>query len=160
MLWSNLGCHRQNLIHCSRVQSLVTSCSIASGDLYPLISSCIVILGFTPTDLAECLKLNISDNALCNGGIQHLAHTLQVDQYLKRLDLANWSLTDNGLQFLAKAIQDNHTVNALFLHNSPRKFENLITENNIIPILIELQSNNTLTELYLPDNFELSRPTK
>ena len=105
------------------------------------------------------LELDISGNALRNGSIQHIAHALQVNQHLKRLELANCSITDDGLCCLVKSIHNHCALNALLLHNSHRKFENAITEN-VIPVLIEclqLQSSHTLTELYLPDNFELAR---
>ena len=79
-------------------------------------------------------ELNISENALCDYGIQHLVHALRVNQGLKRLSLVNCFITDNGLQYLAEAIQDNHSLSTLFVHNC--LFSNLISET-IIPVLVE-----------------------
>ena len=60
-------------------------------------------------------ELNISGNLLRDIGIKHVD---QDNQHLKRLELVSCGITDDGLQRLAEAIQDNHTLSTLLVHNS------------------------------------------
>ena len=126
-----------------KILDLQSTCSLTSRSAKSLAKALT-----TNTHLEE---LNISDNALCDDGIQHLAHALKVNQHLKTLLLVNCSIADNGFQCLAEAIQYNHGLNTLFVHNRIfSKISNLISET-IVPVLIEcLQNNCTLTKLWLP----------
>ena len=102
-------------------------------------------------------ELNISDNALCDGGIQHLAHALRVNQGLKTLRLMSCGMTDVGLECLAKSLQHNNVLTQLRVWNFGNIYSpNRITEK-IVPVLTEcLQNNHTLTVLWLPANLESS----
>ena len=113
--------------------------------------------------LAEALTINkhleeldIADNALCDEGIQHLAHTLRVNQglKLKTLLLVNCGVTDVGLEYLAKSLQHNNVLTRLDVWNYSSNNLNRITEK-IVPVLTKcLQNNHTLTKLWLPKNFK------
>ena len=103
-------------------------------------------------------NLSVSDNALCDDGIQHLlAHALRVNQGLKEIYLESCGMTDVGLEFFAKFLQDNNVLNQLDVFNfDDENNPNRITEK-IVPVLTEcLQNNHTLTELKLPLNLESS----
>ena len=100
-------------------------------------------------------KLNITNNALCDDGIQHLAHALRVNQGLKELSVVSCGMTDVGLECLAKSLQHN-ILNELQVWNITEKNPNRITEK-IVPVLTEcLKNNHTLTELELLKNLESS----
>ena len=114
--------------------------------------------------LAEALTTNkhlkvlsLSDNALCNDGIQHLAHALRVYQGLIELYLLSCGMTDVGLQCLVKSLQHNNVLNNLYIGNvNWRSNQNRLTEK-IVPVLIEcLQNNCTLIGLWLPENLKSS----
>ena len=110
--------------------------------------------------LAEALTTNkhlellsVSDNALCDDGIQHLTHALRVNQGLKVLYLRSCCMTDVGLECLAKSLQHNNVLTSLYLWNlRSTNYPNRVTKK-IVPVLTEcLQNNRTLTELRLPGN--------
>ena len=99
--------------------------------------------------------LDLSDNALCNDGIQHLAHALRVNQGLKTLVLISCSMTDVGLEYLVKSLQHNNVLNELYVSNIVSN-PNRLSEK-IVPVLTEcLQNNRTLTVLQLPGNLRSS----
>ena len=112
--------------------------------------------------MAEALTTNkhlkvlfLSDNALCDDGIQHLAYALRVNQGLKVLYLMSCGMTDVGLECLVKSLQHNYILNGLYVGNISRN-QNRLTEK-IVPDLVEyLQSNRTLTGLELPGNLNSS----
>ena len=60
--------------------------------------------------------LSVSDNALCDDGIQHLAHALRVNQGLKVLYLRSCGMTDVGLECLAKSLQHNNVLTRLDMY--------------------------------------------
>ena len=115
------------------------------------------ITSYSTEGLAEALTANkhlkvlsISDNALCDDGIQHLAHALEVNEGLKTLLLLNCSISDEGLAHLAKSLQYNKVLNELQLWNSSLTTNNMITEK-VVPFLTKCLSNNcALTRLKLP----------
>ncbi len=102
-------------------------------------------------------QLSVSDNALCDDGIQHLAHALGVNQGLKALSLHSCGMTDVGFECLAKSLQQNQFLIELDVYNAYRaKSPNRVTEK-ILPVLIEcLQDNCTLIKLELPKNLQSS----
>ena len=114
--------------------------------------------------LAEALTTNkhlellsVSDNALCDDGIQLLAHVLRVNQGLKILYLDSCSMTDVGLECLAKSLQHNNVLTRLYVYSvSGANYPNRLAEK-IVPVLTEcLQDNHTLTMLVLPGNLRSS----
>ena len=80
-------------------------------------------------------QLSISDNALCDD--QHLACALRVNQGLKALSLHSCGMTDVGLEYLAKSLQQNKFLIELDVYNAYRaKSPNRLTEK-IISVLTE-----------------------
>ena len=115
--------------------------------------------------MAEALTTNkhlkalcITDNALHDDSIQHLAHALRVNLGLKTLWLVSCGMTDVGLECLAKSLQHNNVLDKLSLWSMMRGYQypNTLTEK-IVPVLSEcLQNNHTLTRLELPENLRSS----
>ena len=100
-------------------------------------------------------RLNVSENALCDDGIQHLAHALKVNQGLEKLLLVSCGMTDVGLECLAKSLQHNKCLTVLKISNY-NKNPNRLTEK-IVPILTKcLQNNHSLIALELPNNLKSS----
>ena len=99
--------------------------------------------------------LSIGNNALCDDGIQYLAHALRVNQGLKDLYLWSCGMTDVGLECLAKSLQHNNILTRLDISNGASS-PNRLTEK-IVPVLTEyLKNNHTLSELELPGNLRSS----
>ena len=120
-----------------------------------LTSQCTESLAEALTTNKHLEELNITDNALCDDGIQHLAHALRVNQGLKTLYLNSCGMTDVGLECLAKSLQHNNSLTELHVWNWTDN-PNRITEK-IVPVLTEcLQNNCTLTKLGFPKNLESS----
>ena len=122
-----------------------------------LTSQCTESLAEALTTNKHLEKLDITDNALCDDGIQHLAHALRVNQGLKTLYLNSCGMTDVGLECLAKSLQHNNVLTQLHVWNfGGEDNPNRITDK-IVPVLTEcLQNNRTLTWLVLPKNLESS----
>ena len=102
-------------------------------------------------------QLSVSNNALCDDGIQHLAHALEVNQGLQELFLDSCGMTDVGLECQAKSLQHNKCLTRIDINNHyEAKNPNRLTEK-IVPVFGEcLQNNHTLTELGLPKNLKSS----
>ena len=99
-------------------------------------------------------ELSISDNALGDDGILHLAYALRVNQSLKRLWLVSCGMTDMGLTYLAWLLQHNNALKQLDVYNFRGDNANRLTKR-IVPVLTEcLQNNHSLTRLELPVNLE------
>ena len=112
------------------------------------------------SSLAEALAtnkhlevLNISNNPLCDDGIQCLAQALPVNHYLKVLCLNSCGITDVGLEYLAKSIQHNSGLNTLSITNLAGYDERStwhLRGSRLFLVLIEcLPNNKTLTSLTL-----------
>ena len=100
----------------------------------------------------NCLEyLDITCNRLCNDGIQHLAHALQVNQHLKTLSAGDCYITGVGIECLAKSLQYNHGLNTLELVNNINASGSRMSH----AVLIEcLPNNHTLTSLVLSNDYE------
>ena len=102
-------------------------------------------------------ELSLTDNALCDDGIQHLAHTLRVNQGLKKLHVDSCGMTDVGFECLAKSLQYNNVLNELCVSNMIISDNQNRLTDTIVPVLTEcLQNNHALTKLELPKNLEPS----
>ena len=101
--------------------------------------------------------LSISDNALCDDGIQHLAHALRANQGLIDLSLVSCGMTDVGLECLAKSLRHNNVLSQLHVWNLDGENNfNRITRK-IFPVFTEcLKYNSTLTNLDLPKSIQSS----
>ena len=101
-------------------------------------------------------SLNLSNNALCDSGIQNLCQAFRINQALKVIDICNCGIQSVGLECLAYSLEVNTSIEELFLYNFVDESEpNLLTEN-VIPVLIEhLSRNDTLSYLVLPMELEM-----
>ena len=84
-----------------------------------LISSSAESLAEALTTNKHLQVLDISNNPLCDDGIQYLARALGVNQGLKVLSLQNCSLTSMSADSLAGALITNTHLEVLTMSNNP-----------------------------------------
>ena len=136
-----------------------------------LTSQCTESLAEALTTNKHLEKLDITDNALCDDGIQHLAHALRVNQglktlylnscgltsqcteslaealttnkHLEKLDITDNALCDDGIQHLAHALRVNQGLKTLYLNSCG------MTDVGLECLAKSLQHNNSLTELHV-----------
>ena len=88
-------------------------------------------------------ELIISDNALCDDGIQHLAHALRINQGLKKLDLCRCSLIPISAKNLAEALSTNKHLEELNISGNP------LCDDGIQHLAHALRVNQGLKKLWL-----------
>ena len=137
--------------NCSLVSMNLSACNLTSVGAQKLSDAL--------RDNGVVQELNISLNALQDDGVQYLANAVRFNKRLKSLRLVSCGMTDEGLVSLADALEVNYSLECLHIWNDPVDCCNSITDNGLSNLANALESNSTLMNLWLPNDFKLSRMT-
>ena len=96
--------------------------------------------------LNRLTKLNISFNKIGDNGIAYIATALETNTTMRTLVVYGCNISDVGVKSLAKALTVNRSLHELNMDN------NYIGDNGMIQIATALQTNNTLKDLHILDN--------